>query len=118
MLRNYFTVAFRALWKSKSFSGLNIVGLSLGIACGLLILLWVRIEKSVDAFHANKCRQYVLYERRISPQKVSADYDSPAAGAFAGAIALLTVSYTTEHFRFLLSCDSLIDRPLGIRHSL
>jgi hypothetical protein len=41
MLKNYITVAFRTLWKSKSFSGLNMLGLSLGIACSLLILLWV-----------------------------------------------------------------------------
>src|SRR5580704_2172160 len=78
MLRNYFTVAFRALWKSKSFSGLNMLGLSLGIACSLLILLWVRDERGVDDFHANNGRLYVLYERGISPEKVDADYENPA----------------------------------------
>lgn len=78
MLRNYFTVAFRALWKSKSFSGLNMLGLSLGIACSLLILLWIRDERGVDGFHANNGRLYVLYERGISPEKVDADYENPA----------------------------------------
>ncbi len=78
MLKNYFTVAFRALWKSKSFSGLNILGLSLGIACSLLILLWVRDERSVDGFHANKSRLYVMYGRGFSPDKVRAGYDNPA----------------------------------------
>lgn len=78
MLRTYLKVAFRALRQNKSFSGLNILGLSLGIACGLLILLWVQDERSVDGFHANKSRLYALYEREISPDKVDADYDNPA----------------------------------------
>ena len=39
MFINYLKVAFRALRQNKSFSGLNILGLSLGIACSLLIFL-------------------------------------------------------------------------------
>ena len=78
MLKNYLTVAFRTLWKSRSFSGLNILGLSLGIACSLLILLWVRDERSVDGFHANKSRLFVVYGRGISPDKVRAGYDTQA----------------------------------------
>jgi hypothetical protein len=77
MIKNYFTIAFRTLWKSKSFSGLNILGLSLGIACSLLILLWVQDERSVDGFHANKDRLYVVYGRGISPERVRAGYDNP-----------------------------------------
>src|SRR5580658_9514112 len=78
MLKNYLTVAFRALWKSRSFSGLNILGLSLGIACSLLIMLWVRDERNVDGFHANKERLYVVYRRGISPDKIGAGYDTQA----------------------------------------
>jgi putative ABC transport system permease protein len=78
MLNNYFKVALRALRQNKSFSGLNILGLSLGIACSLLILLWVQDERSVDGFHANNNRLYVLYERGITPDKVDADYENPA----------------------------------------
>ena len=39
MFINYLKVAFRALRQNKSFSGLNILDLSLGIACSLLIFL-------------------------------------------------------------------------------
>jgi len=78
MFKNYLKVALRALRQNKSFSGLNILGLSLGIACSLLILLWVQDERSVDGFHAHKDRLYVLYEREISPEKVDADYENPA----------------------------------------
>jgi hypothetical protein len=77
MLKTYFKVAFRALRQNKYFSGLNILGLSLGFACSLLILLWVRDERSADEFHVNKDRLYVLYERRISPDKIGAGYDNP-----------------------------------------
>jgi putative ABC transport system permease protein len=77
MIKNYFTIAFRTLWKSKSFSGLNILGLSLGIACSLLILLWVQDERSMDGFHANKIGLYVLIGRGISPDRVRAGYDNP-----------------------------------------
>ena len=78
MFKNYLKVALRALRQNKSFSGLNILGLSLGIACSLLIFLWVQDERSVDGFHANKDRLYVLYEREISPDKTEADYENPA----------------------------------------
>jgi putative ABC transport system permease protein len=78
MLKNYLKVAFRALRQNKPFSILNILGLSLGMACSLLILLWVEDERSVDAFHTNKNRLYAFYEREISPDKVEADYENPA----------------------------------------
>jgi putative ABC transport system permease protein len=62
MIRNYLAVAWRNLWKNKSFSTINILGLALGITCSLLILLWVRDEYSVDAFHKNGDRLYSVYQ--------------------------------------------------------
>jgi putative ABC transport system permease protein len=62
MIRNYLAVAWRNLWKNKSFSTINILGLALGITCSLLILLWVRDEYSVDAFHKNGSRLYSVYQ--------------------------------------------------------
>jgi putative ABC transport system permease protein len=48
MFRNYLTAAFRNLRKNKGFSILNIAGLSVGIACAALILLWVEDEVGYD----------------------------------------------------------------------
>ena len=48
MLRNYFLVAWRSLTKSATYSVLNIVGLALGMACSLLIGLWVYDELTYD----------------------------------------------------------------------
>ena len=63
MLRNYLKIAWRNLAKNKTFSAINIVGLALGIASSLLIILWVQDERSVDAFHANKEQLYRIYMR-------------------------------------------------------
>ncbi|MEO6001252.1 MAG: ABC transporter permease [Chitinophagaceae bacterium] len=54
MLKNYFKIAFRNLTRHKAFSFLNISGLAIGMACSILILLWVQHELSYDRFHANK----------------------------------------------------------------
>jgi putative ABC transport system permease protein len=53
MLKNYFKIAVRNLWKHKEFSIINIAGLSIGMACTILILLWVADELSFDRFHKN-----------------------------------------------------------------
>ncbi len=62
MLRNYLTVAFRTLLKNKLFSFINILGLALGMACSLIILLWVQDEWKKDRFHANSDRLYSVME--------------------------------------------------------
>lgn len=48
MIRNYFKIAFRNLWKHKGYSFINIFGLAIGITCASLILLWVEDEMSFD----------------------------------------------------------------------
>lgn len=53
MLRNYLKVGLRNLGRHKGFSIINIVGLAIGMACSILILLWVQDELSYDRFHSN-----------------------------------------------------------------
>ncbi|GAB3704356.1 ABC transporter permease [Spirosoma flavus] len=53
MFRNYVKIAFRSLLKHKLYSSINILGLALGLACSLLIGLWVRDELSYDRFLPN-----------------------------------------------------------------
>lgn len=52
MLRNFFLLAGRKIWRSKLFSSLNILGLSLGIVSFVMIDLYVRYEKSFDDFRS------------------------------------------------------------------
>lgn len=51
MLRNYLLVTFRNLLKNRVYSFINIAGLSIGIGCSIMILLWVHDELSYDRFH-------------------------------------------------------------------
>jgi len=64
MIKNYFKIAWRSLLKDKQFTLLNVFGLSAGLACSLLIFLWVRDEISFDKFFQNDERLYKLMERR------------------------------------------------------
>jgi putative ABC transport system permease protein len=58
MLKNYFKIAFRNLWKNKGYSAINIIGLAIGIATCLLITLFVIDELSFDRYNKNADRIY------------------------------------------------------------
>ena len=58
MLKNYFKIAWRNLWKSKLFSFINVFGLAVGVAAFWLILLFVGYELSFDRFHKKAERIY------------------------------------------------------------
>ena len=58
MFRNYFKTAWRNLLKGKFYSLINILGLTTGLAVGILILLWVRDERSYDNFHKKQANIY------------------------------------------------------------
>src|SRR5579871_1849830 len=53
MFRNYFKTAFRNFARNKVYSCINVAGLSLGLACAMLIMLYVKDEVSFDRFHRN-----------------------------------------------------------------
>lgn len=68
MLKSYFRSAARNLAKYKEYSIINILGLAIGMACVLLILLFVREELSYDTFHVNHDRIYRLNMSATHPQ--------------------------------------------------
>lgn len=53
MFKNYLKIAWRNIFQSKSFSTINIVGLSIGMTCCLIIFQYVAFESSFDKFHQN-----------------------------------------------------------------
>lgn len=63
MLKNYFKIAWRNLLKDKQFSLLNLFGLATGLACVLLIALWVSDELQVDHIGINDSRLYQVFKR-------------------------------------------------------
>jgi len=63
MLKNFFKIAFRNLWRSKGFSAINIIALAIGMASAIIILLWIQNEVSYDQFHEKKDRIYEAWNR-------------------------------------------------------
>ncbi|MDD9948009.1 MAG: ABC transporter permease [candidate division Zixibacteria bacterium] len=62
MLRNYLTIALRNLLRHKGYSAINVLGLAIGIACCILIMLYVQDELSYDRYHEKRDRIYRLAE--------------------------------------------------------
>jgi len=60
MFRNYFKVAIRNLRKHKAYSLINIAGLAVGMACFILLSLWIYEETHYDSFHENSGRLFRL----------------------------------------------------------
>ncbi|MFT3826571.1 MAG: ABC transporter permease [Chitinophagaceae bacterium] len=58
MFKNYFKTAWRNLLRSKVYSFINVAGLSLGLACAIMIMLYVKDEVSYDQFHTNTSQLY------------------------------------------------------------
>ncbi len=64
MFKNYFKTAFRNLARNKIYSFINTAGISLGLACAMLIMLYVKDEVSYDGFHKNVNNIYRIVSKR------------------------------------------------------
>lgn len=67
MLRSYLQIAIRNLLKRKGYSAINVVGLSVGLAAVVLILLYGQHELTYDRFHVDGERIFQIYKERITP---------------------------------------------------
>ena len=66
MITNFIKIALRNLGRNKWYSFINITGLSVGMACCILLLLWVRDDLSFDKFHKNSDKIYrVITQAKI-----------------------------------------------------
>lgn len=63
MFKNYFKTASRNLVRNKIYSFINIAGLSIGLACAMLIMLYVKDEVSFDRFHENVTQIYRIAKK-------------------------------------------------------
>lgn len=64
MLKHYFLIIYRNFARAKAYFLINLIGLSTGLACTLLIYLWVRDEYRMDKFHAHDPRLYQVMEHQ------------------------------------------------------
>ncbi|MEM1259007.1 MAG: ABC transporter permease [Bacteroidota bacterium] len=69
MFKNHFKIAWRNLTKNKQYTVINLAGLSIGMACYILIALFIQFEISYDKHHENANRIY-----RIAQQQVGNEY--------------------------------------------
>ena len=67
MLRNYLTVAIRNLMRHKTYSVINTLGLSVGMACGILILLFIQDEFKHASYHPNGHRIFKVWREIKHP---------------------------------------------------
>ncbi|MBX2962153.1 MAG: ABC transporter permease [Cyclobacteriaceae bacterium] len=77
MFRNYFKVASRVMVRNKSFSLINIFGLTLGLSGALLLFLWIVNEFSYDRFHADKERIYTVWNRDVHQGQIECSNHTP-----------------------------------------
>ncbi|MGF7037140.1 ABC transporter permease [Mucilaginibacter lappiensis] len=74
MIKNYIKIAWRNIWKNKVFSAINIVGLSVGMAACIVIMLFVFYEKSFDSMHSKniyRLNEVQKFEGMGASQKVA-----------------------------------------------
>ncbi len=84
MLMNYCKIAWRHLRKNPGYSFINILGLATGLACFILILLFVQHELSYDRFNENADQVYRLIQRR--PASSGASYWATTSPAMAATL--------------------------------
>jgi putative ABC transport system permease protein len=76
MIKNYITIALRNIWVNKTFSFINIAGLSVSMSLGLLIILIVKEQYSFDRFHNDADRIYRVDTKALRVGGGSEDYAS------------------------------------------
>jgi len=79
LLWNYIRVSVRRIRLQKGYSFINVAGLAVGLACCLLMMLWIRDERSYDRFHANRDLIYRLISETKTENAVLLDARSPTA---------------------------------------
>lgn len=100
MFKNYLKSALRNLLKHKAYSFINIAGLAVGLACCLLISLYVKDELSYDRYHAKADRIFKVVMDSRRPDKESKFALTPAPLAEALARDFPEVETTTRLFTF------------------
>lgn len=71
MIKNYLVLAFRNLVKDKFYSLINILGLTIGVTCGMLLFLYVSDELSYDRYHQKASRIYRIVSYIREPDKIN-----------------------------------------------
>ncbi|MDG3582849.1 ABC transporter permease [Galbibacter pacificus] len=107
MIKNYFKIAFRNLWKRRGFSLLNILGLAIGFTAGFLILMYVDFELSYDNFHSKGERIY----------RVASDIEINSKENQANKPDWATPPLLASQFPEIQSAVRILYMPLTVRNN-
>ena len=99
MITNYFKIAWRNLFRNKGFSATNLLGLTIGITCTILISLWVKDELTYNKFHTNYSSIYKIYANRDFNNQVFTDENMvlPLASTIEKQIPQIKKAVVTTH---------------------
>jgi putative ABC transport system permease protein len=103
MIRNYLKIAWRNLLRNRGFSLTNILGLTIGITCTILIALWVNDELNYNRFHRNYDNIYKVFANRDFKNQMFTDPNMvlPLASALQNSTPQLVnatvTTYSNEH---------------------
>jgi len=106
MLKSYMKTSWRSLLRYKVYSTINLLGLAIGIACSLLIFLWIQDELSYDRFHENSDRIYRVISESQSDGDINriAITPAPLASAltddFPGIVKAVTIDNNVFFIRY------------------
>ena len=95
MLRHNFLITFRSFLRNKSSFLINLSGLSSGLACALLIYLWVSDELGVDKFHDNDKYLYQVFENLKSDGGIRTLFETSGPMAEFLKVEMPEVEYAT-----------------------
>ncbi len=125
MFKNYFKIAIRNLLKNKLHTGINLIGLSLGIGVSILILFFVQHEISFDSFHSESDQIFRMKRYEKIDGEFRDSYSTPAITAptvkaefpeiekvtrmIAGGAQAYITDENTEFQTFLMVSDSFLD---------
>jgi putative ABC transport system permease protein len=84
MLKNYLKIAFRNIIRNKVYSFINIVGLAIGMACSILIFLWVQDELSYEKHHKKANQIFQAYLKGSRGENIN--FQSTTSPAIAGIL--------------------------------
>lgn len=115
MIQNYLKIAYRFLFKNKVYSFINILGLSVGMSCFILLTLFVQEEYSYDEYHQDKDRIYQVY---LDNTKSTIREFSPATMAPMGPLMGEAVPGVEAFARFGQMGDKFIKLQNGNRHKI
>ena len=101
MLKSYFLIAWRNFLKDRQFTALNLIGLSTGMACSLLIYLWVIDEYKIDKYNAKDAQLYQVMVNNKSEAGIKTGEYTPGLLGTELARQIPEIEYSTT----VLSAD-------------